>query len=215
MLTKLEQQIYNSHLATSRKVQNKPFKIRQKFDDLEEDKVITLQRLSRFFNEYKNLDIDTFFLAPHKIYPEESYYPLEYFLTRKAISCYTQYVKQLETQDPDNKDSLERLQKSLKFVFNYCKEHQLTFENYRVYLEPDTSLPIFIDHLKNHKINFYTLHALNFSQPKIESRILDFIFNNFYTTFQTTKNKFQFSKKMKEFSKLATNKLVEKLKSVD
>jgi hypothetical protein len=211
MITDLEQKIYNSHLATSRKVQNKPFKIKKSFDDLEENKIVTLQKLSRFFNEYKNLDIDTFFLAPHKVYEESEYHPLEFYLTHKAIICYTQYVKQLELQDPDHPESLERLKKSLKFVFNYCKEHGLTFEEYSLYLEAEANLPAFIGHLKNHQINFYTLHSLDLSQPKIDSRTLDFIFNNFYKTFQTTKNKFQFSKKMKEFSKLAITKLTQKL----
>lgn len=211
MITDLEKKIYNSHLSTSRKVQNKPFKVKKNFDDLDDTKTVILQKLSRFFNEYKNLDIDTFFLAPHKVYEESEYHPLDFYLTRKAISCYTQYVKQLEAQDPDHPDSLERLKNSLKFIFSFCKENGLTFTQYPLHLEPRANLPAFIGHLKNHQINFYTLHALNFSQPKIDSRTLDFIFNNFYTTFQQTKNKFQFSKKMKEFSKLAINKLIKKL----
>lgn len=211
MITDLEKTIYNSHLATSRKVQKKPFKIKKNFDDLDENKTVILQKLSRFFDEYKNLNIDAFFLAPHKVYEESDYYPLDFYLTRKAIRCYTQYVKQLEIQDPDHPESLDRLKKSLKFIFGYCKENGLTFSEYPLHLEPEANLPAFIGHLKNHQINFYTLHSLNLSQPKIDSRTLDFIFNNFYTTFQTTKNKFQYSKKMKEFSKLAILKLTQKL----
>lgn len=207
MVTDLEKVIYNTHLATSRRVQNKPFKIKKNFDDLDENKIVLLQKLSRFFNEYKNLNIDTFFLAPYMIYTEFEYQPLNFYLTGKAISCYTQYVKQLEIQDPDHPDSLLRLKNSFKFILNYCRENELTFAQYPIHLENNASIPAYLDHLKNHKINFYTLHALNLTQPKIESRVIDFIFNNFYTTFQTTKNKFHFSKKMKQFSKLAINRL--------
>jgi hypothetical protein len=61
--------------------------------------------------------------------------------------------------------------------------------------------------LKNHKINYYTLHALTFQRPQIESRILNFIFPEFYEVFQKTKNKFFTSQKMKEFAKQAKQKL--------
>jgi hypothetical protein len=69
-----------------------------------------------------------------------------------------------------------------------------------------------IDHLKNHHINMYALHSLGVSKIEVENRILDFIFSDFWITFQKTKNKFHLSKKMKEFSHKAITKIKEQIK---
>lgn len=207
MITEQQQIIYNNFLISSRL--GKPFKIKKDFSNLEEEKVVALQKLSRLFNNYPNLIQEDFFMAPHKLYPDESYYPLEFYTKPKAIKCYTQYRKQLEIQDPDSPDSLRRLAESLKFVVKYCVENDLQLSDYEVNIEK--SMPCFVQHLKDHKINYYTLHSLTFKKPQIESRILDFIFPDFYEVFQKTKNKFFASQKMRDFAKKAKIKLETKL----
>lgn len=209
MINEFQKQIYNNHLVVSRKIKGEPFKIKKDFSNLEEDKITTLEKLSKLFNTYPNLIQEDFFMAPHKIYPDETYYPLEFYTKPKAIKCYTDYIKQLEIQDPDSLDSLRRLVDCLKFVFEYCKENNLKLSEYELNIEG--TMPCFVKHLKDHKINYYTLHSLTFQKPKIESRILEFVFPDFYQTFQITKNKFFSSKKMKEFAKQATKKLENKL----
>ncbi len=208
-MTELEKQIYNNHLVVSRKVKNEAFRIRKDFSNMDEDKIVALQKLSRLFGMYPNLNQEDFFMAPHKVYPDSNYYPLDFYTGQKAISCYTQYMKMIELQDPDSPDSLLRLQRSLKFIFEFCREKGLTLDQYELNIEE--SLPSFVEHLKNHKINFYTLHALTFSNPKLESKLLDFVFADFYGTFQKTKNKFFASIKMKEFAKQAKTKIQTKL----
>lgn len=210
MISEFEKQIYNNHLVVSRRVKGEPFKIKKNFDNLDGEVIMNLQKLSRLFTFYPNLNQEDFFMSPHKIYPDDEYYPLEFYTKQKAIKCYTQYVKQLEIQDPDSADSLRRLAESLKFVTRYCIENNLQLSEYEVNIEG--TMPCFVEHLKNHKINYYTLHALTFKKPQIESRILDFIFPDFYSVFQKTKNKFFSSTKMKEFAKQAKNKIETKLK---
>lgn len=205
MITDLEKRIYNSHLANSRKAQNKPFRLRQKFDDLDENKVATLQKLSRFFLSYENINVDDFFMAPHKIWPDESHHPLEFYTTQKAKKVYSQYMKEREVSDPDTQENLDRLKEGLKFIYKFCREKGLTFQNYMTYKED--ALPCVVDHLKNHKINFYVLHALGSPKLDVEPRMLDFIFGDFYQTFQKTKNKFYSSKKMKDIAKTIIQKL--------
>lgn len=207
MITELEKQIYNNHLVVSRK--GEAFKIRKDFSKLEGDKEMSLQKLSKLFGNNQSIDQVTFFTAPHKIYPEDAYYPLEWYTTQKAIKSYTQYVKLLEIQDPDSADALKRLQQSLKFIYNYCKENGLKLSDYE--LNTEGTMPCFVEHLKNHKINYYTLHALTFQRPTLDSRILTFIFPEFYEVFKKTKNKFMTSKLMKEFAKQAKQKLNNKL----
>jgi len=207
MITEFEKQVYNNHLVISRK--GEAFKIRKDFSNLEDDKLISLQKLARLFSNNQSINQDTFFTAPHKIYPEDEYYPLEWYTKQKAIKCYTQYVKLLEIQDPDSADALKRLQESLKFVLKYCQEKNLRLEDYE--LNTEGTMPCFVEHLKNHKINFYTLHALTFRRPTLDSRILTFIFPEFFEVFKKTQNKFMTSKLMKEFAKKATQKLENKL----
>jgi hypothetical protein len=209
MISEFQKQIYNNHLVSSRKAKGEAFKIKKDFTNLEGDKVMALEKLEKLFNSYPNLIQEDFFMAPHKIYPDYEYYSLEFYTKQKAIKCYTDYVKQLEIQDPDSPDSLRRLADSLKFVIRYCIENNLQLSDYELNIEG--TMPCFVEHLKTHKINYYTLHALTFKKPKVESRILEFVFPDFYQTFQITKNKFFASKKMKEFAKQAKEKQHTKL----
>lgn len=208
-MTDFQKRIYNSHLAISRKMRDKPFRIRKDFSDMDQSKLDQLSSLERFFNSYQNIKIDDYFSAPYVIFEDDEYFDLEFFLSSKAKKAYTQYMKKIEIDDPDSESSLKRLADSLKFVKNFCKEKGLTLEEYPVYME--SNLPCIVEHLKNHDINMYCLHVLGVSKIEVENRILDFIFSDFWITFQKTKNKFYLSKKMKEFSKQAIDKIKEQL----
>jgi hypothetical protein len=124
---------------------------------------------------------------------------------KDAIKLYVEYVKSLVLDDPDKDESIERLKSSLKYVFKFCKEKGLTFFEYLTYSEQ--SLPCWATHLKNHQIDFYTLHALQMSRPVIDSELLDFVIPNFFVNFQRTRQKFYTSKRMKNFGKKAKEKL--------
>ena len=176
---------------------------------MDQSKLDYLASLERFFNSYNNIKIDDYFSAPYRIFEDTDYFDLEFFLTSKAKKAYSQYMKKIEMDDPDSESSLKRLVDSLRFVKNFCKEKGLTLEQYPVYIE--SNLPCMIDHLKNHHINMYALHSLGVTKIEVENRILDFIFSDFWITFQKTKNKFHLSKKMKEFSHKATTKIKEQI----
>jgi len=204
-MSDFQKRIYNSHLAISRKMRDKPFRIRKDFSDMDQTKLDRLASLERFFNSYNNIKIDDYFSAPYVIFEDDDYFDLDFYLTSKAKKAYSQYMKKIEMDDPDSESSLNRMVDSLKFVKNFCREKNLTLKEYPLYIEG--ALPTMIDHLKNHHINMYALHALGVSKIEVENRILDFIFSDFWITFQKTKNKFYLSKKMKEFSKQAIDKV--------
>lgn len=191
-------------------MREKPFKIRKNFSDLEDNKVAYLQKLEKMFSSYPSIKVEDFFTAPYVIFEDDQYFDLEFFLTSKAKKAYSQYMKKIEMDDPDSENSLKRLADSLKFIKNFCKENALTLDKYPLYISD--SIPNIIDHLKNHHINMYALHALGVSKIEVENRILDFIFSDFWITFQKTKNKFYLSKKMKEFSRQAIDKIKKQLK---
>lgn len=205
MISNFEQQIYNNHLVASRKAKEQPFKIRKDFSNLDEDKANQLKKLARFFNSYGHINQEDFFIAPYKLHDDQPYCSLEFYSSMKAISYYTQYMKQLELEDADSDESIMRLKTGFKFVYNFCKETGISLDDYKTYSEG--ALPIFVAHLKEHKINFYTLHALTFSNPMLDSKLVEFVIPDFFITFQKTKIKFYNSKAMKEFSKLAKEKI--------
>jgi hypothetical protein len=190
-------------------MRDKPFRIRKDFSDMDQTKLDRLASLERFFNSYQNIKIDDYFSAPYVIFEDDDYFDLDFYLTSKAKKAYSQYMKKIEMDDPDSESSLNRMVDSLKFVKNFCREKNLTLKEYPLYIEG--ALPTMIDHLKNHHINMYALHALGVSKIEVENRILDFIFSDFWITFQKTKNKFYLSKKMKEFSKQAIDKIQKQL----
>ena len=198
MISNFEKTIYNNHLIAYRKAQNNPFRVKEKFDNLEDHTIITLKKLAKFFSNYPHIKQFDFFIAPHIIYQDESFYPLDFYTKRKAITLYSQYVKDRELDDPDSKETLVRLITSLKFIFNFCEEKELTLEKYPLYIEEAT--PSILNHLKSHDINFYTLHVLTIQHIPVESRILDFMIPNYHQIFQKTRNKFFSSKKMKQLS---------------
>lgn len=208
-MTDFQKRIYNSHLAISRKMRDKPFRIRKDFSDMDQSKLDYLASLERFFNNYQNIKIDDYFSAPYAIFEDDDYFDLEFYLSSKAKKAYSQYMKKIEMDDPDSENSLKRLVDGLKFIKNFCKEKDLTLESYPLYISD--SLPNMIEHLKNHHINMYALHALGVSKIEVENRILDFIFSDFWITFQKTKNKFYLSKKMKELSRQAIEKVSKQL----
>lgn len=210
MINNYQKNIYNNHLVASRKSLGKPFRIKKDFTKTTQEVEDQLNRLEKFFQTYQHIDQEDFFFAPFKVYPDETYYPLEYFLTRKAISTYTLYMKELEEGDPDSPVSLQRLVKSLNYVIKYCRDNDISLDDYEYHTK--AKLPEYITHLKEHKINFNTIHVLQFQKPKIQSDILDFFFKDFYITFQKTKNSYFASKKMKEFGRLAKIKLNATLK---
>jgi hypothetical protein len=204
-LSEEQKRIYNTHLATSRRMREKPYRSRKDFEKLDDDKTISLEKLDKMFNSYSNINIQMFFEAPYFLYQDVEYFDLDYFTTQKAKKDYTQYIKQIQTMSPDSEESLKRLIQGLKYISNFCKQHDLTLEEYVAYSEKN--IPSMLEHLKNHKINFYVLHALGVSKFNIENRILEFMFSDFWKTFQKTKNMYYGSSKMKVLAKKAINKI--------
>lgn len=212
MLSPNLQSLYNSWMISSRKAKNEPFRIRKNFDNFKESDKAILERLDAFFLKFPSIQKETFFISPYKVFPgEKDFYPLDFYLTHRAVSCYTTYIKQQEMEDPDSEDSMTRFKSSLKFIFLFCKKECLTLEEYVTYSRPSEAIPMIIQHLKNHDINFYALHSLSFSVPKDDKDIYDFMIPKFSDIFYKTRTKYFHSKKMKPFSKKAIQAFEEKI----
>ena len=91
-MTELEKRVYNTWLATTRSQCGKPFKLRKnwsKFEDRPES--LLLKKLAKMFNRYDNIDINDWFEAPYKIYPEKIEYDLKYYTLMKQYTTYRLY----------------------------------------------------------------------------------------------------------------------------
>jgi len=210
-LTDRDKNVYNTFLATSRSINNKPFSLRKKFDNLDDKTYIIIKKLSSFFNKYNNIKITDFFTAPYVYYGKDEYIDLQYFTTPKAIRCYSLYIKQREIADPDNDKIIMYCKEAASFIYKFCIQKNLTLNEYKTHIEG--TIPIVLLHLKEHKINFYTIHALNCEKTinRVDKDILYFIIENINNTIITTRNNFQKSIKLKHTMKKAFTIIEEKL----
>lgn len=153
-----------------------------------------------FFEKYPNLDKEEFL---------KSIPPFLVDSFEEAMPFYIAHMKALEVKDPDHDVSINRLKKSITFIYKFCKEKNIDLTDYSIYTE--AVLPCWVEHLRTHKISFYSLHALTFSKPELESDLLEFVIPKFFLTFQKTRNKFYSSSRMKPFSKKVLEKISQKL----
>jgi hypothetical protein len=200
MITNFERLIYNNFLATRKKIKNQPFKLRQDFTKLDDTTILQLKKLETFFTNNRSVNIEIFFTAPYIIYSKDDFFDLQFFLTRKALTCYTLYCKKLETAEPDTEENIEKASECVRNIYKYCRENHLTLAEYNSHIIG--KMPGVLSHLKEHKINFYTLHGLNNRQiHTIEKELVEFIIPNFYNTFYITQQNFIKSVKLKKFFK--------------
>lgn len=157
-LSQFEEHIYNIFLKTQRQQNNKPYKTRKNFQNLEDHKKVLLKKLSCFFHKFKHLDVEKFFIAPYSVYRDETYFDLQYFTTLKAIKAYALYQAQQSALDPDTPEQLINIQQSLIFLNNFCRDNNILLQNYITTILG--TQPAFLLHLKEHKVNFYTLFGL-------------------------------------------------------
>lgn len=204
MITTIEKRIYNTFLAISRKKQNKPFKLRQDFDNFEEDeKYPAIKKLAYFFDRFPNIDINDYFLAPYAIYvnDENTYYDLSFYLSQKARAVYTMYIKKKESVDVDSEENLNKCKDSLMFIYKYCKDKGCSVSEYLNQKDDNSLLPAFAVHLKNRDVNVYALFAFEDFENKffqIPADLLDFIFGGLYNDFAQYRRKFMMSTQCKQ-----------------
>lgn len=157
-LTNQDKAIYNKFLATTRTAQNKPFKLRKDFKDFDDHKIACLKKLSLFFNKFSNVSYDDFFIAPWKLYDrDDNNFDLKFYTTPRALKVYTLYMQRKARQLPDSEEQLYDIKNSLKYILNFCNKHKLHISEY-INHKTD-NVYTFMEHLRMHKINIYTLFA--------------------------------------------------------
>jgi hypothetical protein len=199
MLSDFEKFIYNKHLSSFKKHQNKPYNIRKNFDDVGDTTTFYVKKLSLFFNKFKNINVEDFFNAPYSLYKDEKFFDLKFFISPKAIKTYNLYKKSSEVADPDSSEVLQKTLESIKFLKVYCRDNNLTPNNYISSLKQGKTIPDYIAHLQNHSINFYTCFGLNNFTTNIKMHYQEyrFILGDVIDQIDTMYNNFVKSKKLK------------------
>lgn len=192
-----EKHIYNSFLAASRIAKNKPFKLRKNFDKIKDADYVSIKKLGEFFDKNRSVGFAEFFKAPYKVYTSEEYFDLQFYLTRRALKCYTLYMYEREKQAPDDDEVVSACKQCFIFLFNFCRDRGLTLSEYKYLMEGVIPMPLF--HLKEHKINFYVVHALECDSAikQIEPSLINFIIPDYYNLANTTRINFLQSSRLK------------------
>lgn len=197
MITEKEKIIYNNFLYTQRTVQNKPFRPRQNFDKISGTEEVSIKKLYLFLSKYNHINYNDFFIAPYKVYGNDNYFDLQFYNTTRALKCYSMFVRDKEFSDPDNPATIKTAKECIKFIFEYCLKNRLTLAEYKKTIEG--TIPIALQHLREHRINFYTMHMLNIESQlnRIDKQVLDFIVKDFTQISNTTRTKLATSKILK------------------
>lgn len=199
-MTDLERRIYNKHLAVSRSLRGKAFKLKQDFTGFENDpKYLHIKRLVIFFSKYPDVCMDTYFVAPYKLYPDTPYFDLSYFASPRAIKCYTIYKQQLFQQSPDaQKDDIKD---SLHFIVSYCLKNSIQLHDYVFHKEKSIE-PVWTYHIKHNKINPYVLMEFPNLFTTISSMPQDereFLLGSFGRNYHEYRTRYMNSKEAKPF----------------
>lgn len=201
-LTQLEKLLYNKHLAISRNLKNKPFRFKKDFSNIDLPKIKFLKRLAVLFQKHPEIDFNIFFEAPYKLYPDVAFFGLDYFSSMRAIKAYTTYKKILFLRDPDTQ--LEQVKKSLQFITRFCIENNLYIHQYPAHKTAE--LFTWMKHYKENKINIYCMFEFSNILDSVKNLAEDvqmFYVREFVEQFQTLRNQYNKSQKLKPFLKKA------------
>jgi hypothetical protein len=178
-MTEKEKIIYNSYLEVSKKVNNKPVKYRKNFENFPDENYIIVNKLGNFFNKFNHLKVKDFFEAPYFVYGE-NYFDLKFYLSQKAIKAYTLYNDKFLLNNPDDSNTVKKMQESVKFIYDYCKENKIDIKDYLLVKEGDYN--VFLKHIKNRDIIIFILFAFsNFEKvlSSIDNEIKNMYSSNF------------------------------------
>lgn len=208
-ITENEKRIYNKYLAVTRTEQDKPFKLRQNFNDFKDDaNYIYIKKLGLFFNKYSSVDMDDFFKAPFAIYNDKGFYDLKFYTSQKALKIYTMYQTKKQDELPDETNQLFFIKSSLNFILKFCKNNNISVKDYINHTTNDINS--FILHLKERKICIYVIFGFENAENILRSigaELLDFIFKDLKNKLDIYRTRFYTSKKAKVLVKEGIKKI--------
>ena len=189
--------IYNTYLRISRSRKNLPYKLRRDFSDIETHKdYTTLLKLESFFQRNPYVNLYDFFDAPYKIYKEEDYFDLKFFLSQKAIKLYNIFQRKKIFLDPDSDIQKDAVKNGLSFIYNFCKSNDIKLSEYLNH-KTNSMNTVFI-HLKEKNISIYNCLAFPNFQSYANNQnfeLMEFMLGDVFSKISNFRTRFLSSKK--------------------
>ena len=189
-MTDFEKLIYNKFVAVTRSKQNKPFKLRQNFQNFEKEQAyVYVKKLSIFFNKYKHINIDDFFAAPFDLYEEPGDVYIDYYTTRAAIKTYSLAQKKKEELSPEKLHTF--IKDSLAHIGLFCIQNNIPVSQY-LYHKTGCTLS-WMQHFKQRKISLYSIIEANNLVESINSVPVDerdLFLENIHNTVAAYRNRY-------------------------
>lgn len=155
-----QKHIYNCYLSSLARGNNRPFRAREDFSDLQKDKAAALVRLEAFFSKHPHISVALFMDAPYKVYSDKKYYTLDFYLSPIAFKTYFLYLNLLDNQSPDTPENLEAIKRGIIFIKEFCLKNKTPFTEYLNHSEQVTYS--WCRHLMDQNITIYNILAFSF-----------------------------------------------------
>lgn len=204
-MTDFQKKIYNDYLKALAKVNERPYKLRQNFDDFDEANKTHLYRLELFFNQFKHIEPYDFFIAYLKC-RDIKHAQLQDYLKYGAIVAYGKYNKSRYDDFIDSDSSIESFITGFKNIIGFCLRNNLPTKEYRTAVN-NAGVPWPLIHLNEQKISYYHLHALDISRTDLKNDYIEIMFQDFDKIFKETKQKYISSNKLKNIGIEIKNKI--------
>ena len=215
-LTNSQKQLYNQHLSTYKRRQNKPYTTRADFDTFVKDKPEDYQcliRLDNFFTNHPAVNRKLFFDAPYKIYEDKDFFNLGYYNSQAAIKSYTLYLKQLSEQSPDSASQLEFITDSLKFIHQFCMDKKIYLRQYFEHSEGQNLS--WVANFANHNTSIYALIGFTYFGTPIKDLMMSLPFDEIQMFFENELTNYTIYKTNLDNSKTAKKLIMEGIKIID
>ena len=167
MISDQQKHIYNLYLRALRVNNDKPFRPKKNFADVEKkpEVLLQLENIAKRFAQFPHLCNNAYFDAPYKVYSNDktAYYGLDFYAKHKALTTCITYLKILEMASP--KEQKTFIKESFTFIANFCVDKRITLDEYCNY-KSVVQLDCF-KHLKEHRLSWYVI----FSIPNFYSKL--------------------------------------------
>lgn len=198
-----EKELYNTYIAVSRSLRDKPFRLRQNFEDFENNPdYIYIKKIEYFLRQFPQIKIKHFFSAPYVLYKDVEYFDLKFFATQRAVKAYTVYMNQLQEESPDSDHHIQFIKDSLRFIGMFCIKNKIPLNEYIHHSSGVTYS--WMKHVKERSITIYSV----FEFPEVFSIIrkcpkdeVDLFLGTLITGLSGYKNDFDKSKNARRIVK--------------
>lgn len=195
-MTEQHKLIYNLYLKYLAIKNNRPYKARENFDDLPEDRKSALIKLGLFFDRNPEINKELYFKVGFNSVPH-TFLNLEYFYHISVIKNYNKFIRQYYNLSVEEPEVINDFVEGLKFIVSFVRDNKIKLKEYPNFCN-ENGIKYALVHLKQRHINLYHFHCFNisFSDINLGDEILNIYLEDFKNKFFETKRQYLTSNKI-------------------